>query len=223
MLNLIMKNAQKQYFWWIGNRTALNKRALMHFYPKTHSDNASGGFWTETKPQAKMRSVVSHSPSYSPIFLLTLKVHHSSSTASNTWLSQPTTSTAAALLSGQKRFAGHRWCCLSTPISKHYLGKLLQLWVEKKCGSILQVGFLYPIFQSFYCTSKCEMCAEFSGRGWAHILSVSAMCSTIEPLWYSQENLFMDLDFEHSFTLCHLLPLSLNQCDNEITKGHISS
>lgn len=52
MLNPIMKNAQKQYFWWIGNRTAPNKRVLLYFFPKD-SDNASGEFSTEMEPLAK--------------------------------------------------------------------------------------------------------------------------------------------------------------------------
>lgn len=152
MLNLIMKNAQKQYFWWIGNRTALNKRALIYFYPKTHSDNASGGFWTETKPQAKMRSVVSRSPSSSPILLLTLKIQHSPSTASNMCLPQPTTSTAGALPPKPEALCRTQIlvCCLTTPKWKHYLGQLFKLWVEKKCRSILKVRFLCSwIFSEF--------------------------------------------------------------------------
>lgn len=56
-------------------------------------------------------------------------------------------------------------------------------------------------FWSFYYPGKwpAEKSAAFSSGGRACILSVSALCSTIEPLWCSPENLFMHLDFEHSF------------------------
>lgn len=88
------------------------------------------------------------------------------------------------------------------PRCKYYLGQLFELWVGKNAVASYKQGFCtHGYFQSFYCSSKwpAEKSAAFSGRGCARILSVSAMCSTIEPLWCSPENLFMDLDFEHSF------------------------
>lgn len=168
MLNLIMKNAQKQYFWWIGNRTALNKRALIYFYPKTHSDNSSVGFWTEMKPQAKMRSVVSCSPCYSPIFVLTLKAQHTAqaqlpacAATAHRQHSRSSSSRPEALCRTQILV-----CCLTTPICKHYLGNYLNYEWKKKCSSILQVRVLYPWIFSELLLHQQVTCRKFCSIFW---------------------------------------------------------
>lgn len=98
MLNLIMKNAQKKYFWWIGNRTAPNKRALIYFFSQrlTQIMHQEGFELRRSHKQNEVGGLLLPLLQLS-IFIDLEKPPDGSSAAINIWLSQPTTNTAGVL------------------------------------------------------------------------------------------------------------------------------